>query len=283
MKVIIWELSEEQIGYLKKNCKEQFETGEICVMDTDLAQEMLLQIKSGWQGLKEILLISENVEILADAVLAGMAAAVYQKAEDFGNQILPSVDMVIEGFEEVDFLFLERIYQRHYKIPWKILETKRLMVRELDLTDMDDLFELYTYEGMTDYMEGLYPYEEEYQYQKAYIENMYRFFGYGMWLVFEKKSGKLVGRAGVEHREEFEGELEFGYAIGTPYQGIGYATEVCEGILDYVKQELGFEAVYSLVEPKNQVSVHLLEKLGFLFEKEMLLDGIFYKKYQKML
>lgn len=283
MKVIIWELPEEQINYLKENCKKQFETNEICIMNTSLAGNLLEQIKQKEQSLKEFLIISENKDILADAVLAGMAAAAYQRAEDFGSQVLPSVDIVIEGFEEVDFCFLERVYQRHYGIPWKILETKRLIIRELDLMDMDDLFELYSYEGMTDYMEGLYPYEEEYQYQKAYIEHMYRFFGYGMWLVFEKESGKLVGRAGVEHREELERELEFGYAIGTPYQGRGYATEVCEGILAYVKEELGFAEVCSLVEPENQVSVHLLEKLGFFFEKEMLLDGIFYKKYQKIL
>ena len=58
---------------------------------------------------------------------------------------------------------------------------------------------MYAEPGMTDYMEGLYEYEEELEYQKAYIENMYRFYGYGIWLVFEKKTGTLIGRAGVEH------------------------------------------------------------------------------------
>lgn len=111
-------------------------------------------------------------------------------------------DMVVEGFEEVDMTFLQRVYERHFNIPWTILETERCIVRELELSDLDDLFFMYAEPGMTDYMEGLYEYEEELEYQKAYIENMYRFYGYGMWLVFEKKTGTLIGRAGVEHREE---------------------------------------------------------------------------------
>ena len=45
MKVIIWDLPEEQIRYLKKNCKEQFKTGEICIMNISLAKSLLEQIK----------------------------------------------------------------------------------------------------------------------------------------------------------------------------------------------------------------------------------------------
>lgn len=283
MKTIIWDLPKEQMNYVKENCKEQLLSGEVCIMEPERARVLLSEIEDGKQRVKELLMISENPVILREAGKAGMAVAAYLPPERFGEVTLPPVDMVIEGFEEADFTFFRRIYQRHHRMPWTILETERLIVRELDLKDMDDLFELYSCDGMTDYMEGLYPYEEEYEYQKAYIENMYRFFGYGMWLVFEKESGKLVGRAGVEHREEPEGELELGYAIGTPFWGRGYATEVCRAILDYTREELGFEEIYSLVEPENKNSIHVLEKLGFLWERNLVLEGKHYKKYKKLL
>lgn len=276
MKIIIWDLPEKEIAYLKTNCVEHFATGEICIM----TQEKATEINNGELSKKEVLVISQNPQILGEALTAGMIAIAYQPPT---GALLPQVDMVVEGFEEVDYDFLEKVYQRHHGIPWTILETEHLVVRELALSDMDALFELYSYDGMTDYMEGLYPYEEEYKYQKGYIENMYRFFGYGMWLVFEKETGKLVGRAGVEHREELEGELELGYAIGTPWQGKGYATEVCRGILEYVCEELGFEEICSLVRPENMASVCLLEKLGFHMEEELLLEGTYYKKYKKSL
>lgn len=281
MKIIIWDLPEKEIEYLKKNCEKQFETGEICVMEPENANAIYAELNSGKLATQEVIIVSENSEILAESVESGMITIAYLPPTETAS--LPQVDIIVEGFEEVDFDFFEKIYQRRHNIPWTILETERLVVRELALSDMDALFELYSYDGMTDYMEGLYSYEEEYEYQKAYIANMYRFFGYGMWLVFEKKSGKLVGRAGVEHREELEGELELGYAIGTPWQGKGYATEVCAGILDYVKNWLGFGEICSLVEPENAASVHLLEKWGFSLERELTLDGIKYKKYGKSL
>lgn len=280
MKIIIWDLPEKQIAYLKENCARHFVTGEMCVMEPENAAKIYQEINSGILLTKEMLVISENPGILSECIAAGMTTIAYLSPTDKG---LPQVDMLVEGFEEVDYDFLEKVYQRHHGLPWTILETERLVVRELALSDMDALFELYSYEGMTDYMEGLYAYEEEYDYQKAYIENMYHFFGYGMWLVFEKETGKLVGRAGVEHREELEGELELGYAIGTPWQGRGYATEVCRGILEYVREELGFEEIGSLVQPENIVSVRLLEKLGFNMEKEVVLDGIPHKKFKKSL
>lgn len=288
MKIIIWDLPEDQTEYLKKNCGRHFAAREICVMTSQNATEIYEEINSGQLSPKEVLVISENVGILKESAEAGMITVGYLPPKRVATGMLeeeayPQVHMLVEGFEEVDYDFLEKVYQRHHGVPWTILETERLVVREFSLADMDALFELYSYEGMADYMEGLYPYEEEYNYQKAYIENMYRFFGYGMWLVFEKETGKLVGRAGVEHREELEGELELGYAIGTPWQGKGYATEVCRGILEYAHEELGFEEICSLVQPENIASVHLLEKLGFRMEEELLLEGTYYKKYKKML
>lgn len=289
MKIIIWDLPEKEIAYLKKNCGKQFLTEEICVMAPENANGIYAELNSGELAPQEVLIASSNSDILAESINAGMITIAYlppveaENATGAGAHPLPQVDIIVEGFEEVDYDFFEKIYQRHHNLPWTILETERLVVRELALSDMDALFELYSYEGMTDYMEELYPYEEEYEYQKAYIANMYRFFGYGMWLVFEKETGKLVGRAGVEHREELEGELELGYAIGTPWQGRGYATEVCLGILQYARDELGFEEICSLVEPENRVSVYLLEKWGFAEEMELTLDGIKYKKYRKTL
>ena len=162
-------------------------------------------------------------------------AIAYQKPE---TDTFLHADMVVEGFEEVDMTFLQRVYERHFNIPWTILETERCIVRELELSDLDDLFSMYAEPGMTDYMEGLYEYEEELEYQKAYIENMYRFYGYGMWLVFEKKTGTLIGRAGVEHREELNGDMELGYAIRTSFQHQGYAYEVCQAIMQYAGEEL---------------------------------------------
>ena len=81
----------------------------------------------------------------------------------------------VESLAELDIEYLERVRRRYNHIPWDIGETERCLIRELSLSDLPALYELYDKPGMTDYVEPLYDYETELEYQKAYIENMYGF------------------------------------------------------------------------------------------------------------
>lgn len=162
----------------------------------------------------------------------------------------------VESLAELDIEYLERVRRRYNHIPWDIGETDRCLIRELSLSDLPALYELYAKPGMTDYVEPLYDYETELEYQKAYIENMYGFYEYGMWLVFSKETGKLIGRAGLEHDE-------LGYMIAPELQNLGYATEVCRFIIDYARENTDFEELYCRIDERNEASVRLAKKLGF--------------------
>ena len=163
----------------------------------------------------------------------------------------------VESLAELDIEYLERVRRRYNHIPWDIGETDRCRIRELSLSDLPALYELYDKPGMTDFVEPLYDYETELEYQKAYIENMYDFYEYGMWLVFSKETGKLIGRAGLEHNE-------MGYMIAPEFQNLGYATEVCRFIVDYARKNTDFEELYCRIDEKNVASVRLAKRLGFV-------------------
>lgn len=163
----------------------------------------------------------------------------------------------VESLAELDIEYLERVRRRYNHIPWDIGETDRCLIRELSLADLPALYELYDKPGMTDFVEPLYDYETELEYQKAYIENMYDFYEYGMWLVFSKETGKLIGRAGLEHNE-------MGYMIAPEFQNLGYATEVCRFIVDYARKNTDFEVLYCRIDEKNVASVRLAKRLGFV-------------------
>ena len=162
----------------------------------------------------------------------------------------------VESLAELDIEYLERVRRRYNHIPWDIGETDRCLIRELSLSDLPALYELYDKPGMTDFVEPLYDYETELEYQKAYIENMYGFYEYGMWLVFSRETGKLIGRAGLEHNE-------MGYMIAPEFQNQGYATEVCRFIIEYARENTDFEELYCRIDERNEASVRLAKKLGF--------------------
>lgn len=207
--------------------------------------------------------------------------ALSQKVDEVPAEPHQVPDMYAEGMEEVDLNFLCRIYQRHHQLPWTILETERCIVREFSMEYLDALFELYAGEGMTDYMEPLNQHEQEREYQQSYIENMYHFYGYGMWIVCDKETGKLIGRAGIEHREEFGEEPQLGYAIGVPYQRQGYATEVCHAVIDYARTELEIRSLCCLIEEKNEKSIGLAQKLGFESDGMIEINGKKHRKFRR--
>ncbi len=240
----------------------------------------LMEKDSLWENLKErgivpedSLLITSSDDVLEEVKHLPLAVVAYRNPQN--EQDLFEADFLVEGFEEVDFYFLERVYQRKHGIPWRVIDTRRCYLREMTMEDLPALFRLYEGKGITDYISPLYDWEDEAAYTKAYIENIYPYFGYGMWLVMDSKTHELIGRAGI-HPNVAEDEylLEMGYMIDVKYQGRGYATEVCKAILDYAKgADTGFERVYCFVQKGNEASLRLLRNLGFTFEREEIREG----------
>ena len=174
---------------------------------------------------------------------------------------------------------LTHIYQRYAKIPWTILETERLRVREMTVEDLKSLYLLYDDEQVQKFVGLLYedP-DEELAYMEQYIETVYPFFGYGMWIVEEKETGMMIGRAGFNFRESYEG-MELGYLIGKEFRNKGYATEVCRAIVDYVKEEFHPDEIRSLTTKDNSSSKKVLEKVGFRYVEDVELDGKILEKF----
>lgn len=259
------------ISYIKKGLYRG--SYPLCRIRYEKALEYLQKLEISE---KEAMLVTEDAQMAEyvyglrkeqPALDSGMGVVYYEKK---GSRKDISSDMAVLGFEEVGVQFLDRVLKRRNHLPWNILYTKRTCVREITLADLDELYVLYEGEGITDYIEPLYERRKEEEYTKSYIDCMYYYYGYGMWVVQDRETGALIGRAGIDHRE-VDGEvwMELGYIIGREYQNKGYATEVCQAILGYAQEELEMEEMHCFIHPGNQVSIHLAEKLGF----EMLADA----------
>ena len=200
-------------------------------------------------------------------------------------------DYVVEDINQVDCELLNKVYCRHNNLPLTIAKTKRCLLREMSLDRLDDLFELYAMPGVTDYVEPLFEYQDEMAYQKEYIKQMYGYFEYGMWLVLDKKTGKLIGRAGLEHREYkrpekqnskniiMETELEMGYLISPDYQRKGIATEVCKTIINYARDNTEYKRLNCLINEKNLASIKFAKSLGFKFLEKIEMKNEIMERY----
>lgn len=142
----------------------------------------------------------------------------------------------------------------------------------MTVEDVDRLYEIYEDSSITRYMENLYAdREKERKYAEDYRRYIYEFYGYGIWIIEEKETGTIIGRAGIEPKEE---DVELGYMIALPWQRKGYAFEVCGAILEYVWKEVGCGRIVSQVQPDNISSIGLLKKLRFHKSEESGSEGM---------
>ena len=148
--------------------------------------------------------------------------------------------------EAADDMLLEKAVRRQYGLPWIIAQTKRLLIREFT---KDDPLEAES----ADDGDGVFSDRAR---REDYIDNQYRFHECGLWALVLKKSGVIIGKAGIT-----AGEL--GYHIYGPFRGRGYAFEACSAILGYAEEELGLRHVRIKTGEGNEASVRLAEALGF--------------------
>ncbi|MBV8430023.1 MAG: GNAT family N-acetyltransferase [Solirubrobacterales bacterium] len=85
--------------------------------------------------------------------------------------------------------------------------------------------------------------------------------GYGLWVVESRGDGSFLGRVGLWQPEGWPG-LELGWALARRYWGQGYATEAAVAARDFAWSRLGAPELISLIEPDNQASRRVADRLG---------------------
>lgn len=260
----------ERLAALTPLCERMVEAGIDCRV---MLSEELPQFRgeSGFPSKEEqgILYLTDDPQVYAD--LASETdreppVLIYlhsdNEDQDFGD-----ARYALEEPEETEPEYLERVYRRCRDLPWEILVTERCWLRETVEEDVDSFWEMYQAPELTRYTERLYPTPEaERGYVRDYRRLVYSFYEYGVWTVLDRRSGAIVGRAGLSVREGYD-LPELGFVIGREWQGRGLAGEVCRGILSYARQQLGFERIQALVHEENAVSLHLCRELGFREQK----------------
>ncbi len=150
-----------------------------------------------------------------------------------------------------------------------VLETRRLILREMTLHDVDDLHKVL---GDPEAMQ-FYPQPFDRQMTQMWIERSiqrYAQHGFGLWSVISKENGELIGDCGLLVQEVDDvKEIEVGYHIRRDLWGKGLATEAAQVARDYGFSQLGFAKLISLINPANIASRRVAEKNGIRLIKEM--------------
>ena len=144
----------------------------------------------------------------------------------------------------------------------KILETKRLVLREMEQSDFSALCTILQDKDV------MYAYEHAFSDKEVqdWLDNQinrYNKDGFGLWLVIIKDTDEVIGQCGLTMQNIGDRDVvEVGYLFAKKFWHNGYATEAAVACKKYAFDKLGVEEVFSIIRDTNIASQNVAKRNG---------------------
>ena len=157
-----------------------------------------------------------------------------------------------------------------------VLETERLILREWNLNDVDDLFE-YASNPDVGPRAGWAPHKDKEE-SKMRVEHFIE--GRHTFAIVYKENNKVIGSVGLDEygREEALSEFfnyqgrEVGYVLSKDYWGRGIMPEAVQTVIDYLFNVLDYDFLLCGRYDFNLQSRRVQEKCGFKPYRKLIFD-----------
>ena len=143
-----------------------------------------------------------------------------------------------------------------------LIETDRLILRELTHDDLAAWYEILSDPVTMQHYPAPFDIAKTERWINWNIEN-YATFGFGLFAVILKESGKFIGDCGIT-MQNINGKIkpEIGYHIHKDYQRRGFASEAAKACRDFIFENTTFNAVWSYMKHTNIASYTVALKNG---------------------
>ena len=162
--------------------------------------------------------------------------------------------------------------------PFPVIETERLILREVMDEDINEIFVLRSDPRVIKYIDrapagSLQEIVDFINMLKDALHN-----NKGIcWAITIKGDPTLIGTVDIWRIIKEHHRAEIGYALHPGHQSKGYASEALNAILEYGFQTIKLHSMEANVNPENVASIKLLERAGFIreayFKENYFFDG----------
>ncbi|MGD8305619.1 MAG: GNAT family protein [Ignavibacteria bacterium] len=167
--------------------------------------------------------------------------------------------------------------------PYPIFETERLVLGELNESDIELVFEFNSNLEAIEYVarDPWTDIEQAKERMNFFIDAYHKKEAI-WWSIKLKSENKVIGYCGLFNIEKEHNKVEIGYGLLPGNYGKGLMTEAIKEIVDFAVNKLKLHRIYGIVVPGNTASEKILENFGF--KREGVLKDYSYarKKYFDM-
>ena len=158
------------------------------------------------------------------------------------------------------------------------LETERLLLRPMRVSDTADMFAYAHDPAVTQYL--LWRPHPDPAYTRSYLEYLagrYRLGTCYEWAVVCREDGHMIGTCGFAGVDFPNNTGEVGYVINPAYRGRGFAPEAVRRVLRFGFDVMGLHRITARYMMGNDASRRVMDKVGMTFEgvrrESMLIKG----------
>ncbi|WP_426091270.1 GNAT family N-acetyltransferase [Flavobacterium sp. DSR3-2] len=166
-----------------------------------------------------------------------------------------------------------------------ILETDRLILREMLLLDAKALFKMDSNPKVHQYLwnkplTDISEVHSSIEFVRAqYIQN-----NIGRFVVILKETNELIGWAGLKYNIEMvNNKVDFydiGYRLNEKFWGKGYASEASFAWLNYGFNVMKIKVMEAAAHTENIASNRILQKIGLKMTEQYMEDGVSWNWYE---
>ena len=144
-----------------------------------------------------------------------------------------------------------------------VIETKRLLLRPLKMSDVEDIFECNSDPEVTKYMS--WETHNSIEESKAFLSRTISE-GSACWGIVHKASNKVVGVCFLHSLDLQHRRTEVAFYLSRKYWGQGYATETAREVILFCFKNWELNRIGATCRIENIASARVLEKVGMTFE-----------------
>ena len=166
-----------------------------------------------------------------------------------------------------------------------ILETDRLLLREMKLSDAEALFEMDRNPKVHEYLwnKPLTDINVVFEIINS-VHEQYKHNNIGRFVMVLKETNKVIGWAGLKFNTEMVNNkihfYDIGYRLDEKFWGKGYASEASFAWLNYGFKTIKIPVMEAAAHSGNSASNRILQKIGLQLTETYLEDGVSWNWYE---
>ena len=158
--------------------------------------------------------------------------------------------------------------------PFPVLETERLIIRELNSNDTKAIFTLRTNKENNTFIKRNIP--KNLSETRAFIDVISNLVSENkglFWVIVSKINNELIGTIGLRNFKDDDNYAEVGYELSPNYHQKGLMSEALQKLINFGYSNLHLKTIEAFTHKNNIASKALLEKYNFIFQPERRDEG----------